>query len=195
LTDCGIDRHTPSLYIGGDVQLKIDGRWLNVGAAGDFVALTPQTMCKIQAGTTSATHYRLIENRTSFERAVRDAAPISTDIIIWLPGYAPNWWRTSIEQLLAAVPLPARISCDTDPDGVQIALDASALWTARLLAWEPYEMSVEDVQEALHTLPMTERDIRLANRLLEASDIPSDLAALLQWCVLHRAKAEQENWV
>jgi hypothetical protein len=192
LADCGIDRHAPALWLAGELRLQIGGRWLDIGAAGDFLALTPATMNRLAAGETRASHYRLIENRTSFENTVRAAD--ADEIVIWLPGYAPGWWRTTVGNLLDALPLPARISCDADPDGVQIALNAGELWTARGLAWEPCAMHVEDAEASRHKLPLTERDARLAQALLEMPLLPA-LDALLRWCLTHRCKAEQENWL
>lgn len=193
LADCGIERHAPALWLAGDARLRFGERWLDIGAAGDFVALTPATMNRLGVGETSASHYRLIENRTSFENVVR-AADI-TSIVIWLPGYAPGWWRAAVGKLLDALPLPARISCDADPDGVRIAMNAGELWTARGLAWEPYAMHAEDAAAARHKLPLTERDARVAQALLDSATLPAALEALLRWCLVYRRKAEQENWL
>ena len=195
LADCGIERHAPSLWMAGDVQLQIGACWLDVGAAGDFIGLTPVTLSKLTHGKTAATHYRLIENRTSFENLARDALTVATAIVLWLPGYAPRWWRVAVGKLLDVLPLPARISCDADPDGVQIALNAAELWTTRGLAWETHAMSAEDAAGSRHKLPLTERDMRLAESLLERPALPPAMQTLLQWCIDHRCKAEQENWL
>jgi DNA topoisomerase VI subunit A len=199
LTDCGIERHEPALWLCGDLQLQIGERWLDIGAASDFVGLTPMTLSKLTAGKTSSTHYRLIENRTSFERIARAslnnrASGGSDEIVIWLPGYAPTWWRSAVGQLIAAVPAPVRISCDTDPDGVQIALNVAQVWLAKGLAWTAHAMGVTDIVAAAHKLPMSERDIQLANTLLGNDDMNAELSALLHWCISHGQKAEQENW-
>jgi hypothetical protein len=156
LEDCGVERHAPALWLAGEAQLRFDQRWLDIGAAGDFIALTPSTLDGLTDGRTSATHYRLVENRTSFERVVRAAS--TAEIVLWLPGYAPTWWRAAVGRLIDAIPLPARISCDADPDGAQIALNAGRLWTARGLAWEPFAMLAEDAAGSRHQLPLTERD-------------------------------------
>jgi DNA topoisomerase VI subunit A len=194
LSDCGIERHEPALWLAGDVQLQIGERWLDLGAAGDFVALTPQTIARIKAGKTSATHYRLVENRTSFERVAR-AKDAAGEIVVWLPGYAPTWWRTALAQLLTALPLPARISCDADPDGVQIAINAAQVWGAQKLAWQPHAMAAANIAGAAHKLPMTEHDMQLAASLLAKPDLAPGLADLLRWCLQNNVKAEQENWL
>jgi len=193
LEACGIERHAPALWIAGDVQLKITERWLDIGAAGDFIALTPATLNQLTAAKTSANHYRLIENRTSFEHVAR--TPASTAITLWLPGYAPRWWRAAVMQLLGVITLPARISCDADPDGVQIALNAAQLWTTHKLEWKPDSMRAEDAASAQHQLPLSARDEQLAQRLLKTPDLPTTLATLLRWCIDNKSKAEQENWL
>jgi hypothetical protein len=195
LEDCGILRHAPALWIAGDFQLQIGSRWLDIGAACDAVALTPSTLDKLAAAQSRATHYRLIENRTSFERLARYSSSNPGEIILWLPGYAPSWWRTAASRLLESYPAPARISCDADPDGVQIAMQAATLWTARGLTWEPWAMHASDAARSAHKLQMTGRDMQLAQRLLDEGNAPPAFAELLHWCMEHECKAEQENWI
>src|ERR1700693_4890285 len=80
LDDCGIQRHAPALWLAGDIQLKIGGRWLDVGAACDAVALTPATLANLNSARSKAIRYRLVENRTSFERLARMAYADPDDI-------------------------------------------------------------------------------------------------------------------
>lgn len=195
LENCGIAKHEPALWIAGDLQLQIEDRWFDIGAADDFIALTPTTLKKVSTIKSLASQYRLIENRTSFENVVRKESAIRNQIIVWLPGYAPGWWRDCITTLLAKLPLSAKISCDADPDGVQIALQAAELWTARTLPWEPEKMGVIEASAARHTRPLTNRDTQLAARLLERPSLPSSIRALLEWQIKHRIKVEQENWL
>ncbi|WP_420474068.1 hypothetical protein [Noviherbaspirillum sp. ST9] len=192
---CGVDQHAPSLSIAGDVQLTFGTRLLDVGATGDFIALKHSVFDRLTGAATRATHYRLVENRTSFENLAARSTANSAEIIVWLPGYAPGWWKETVRKLLDALPLPSRISCDADPDGVQIVLNAARLWIDRGLEWEAFAMSVDDAGSARHTLPMSERDVRLAQSLLEMPVLTPELASLLQWCLKHCRKAEQENWV
>mgnify|MGYP001348941980 CR=1 FL=1 len=44
--------------------------------------------------------WRLIENRTSFERSARQRTPDMA--VVWLPGFPPGWWQESMRHLLAA---------------------------------------------------------------------------------------------
>jgi hypothetical protein len=195
LADCGIERHAPALWLAGELRLQIRERWLDVGAAGDFVALTPATLHRLNSIETRASHYRLIENRTSFENVARNGSAKAEEIVIWLPGYAPAWWRAAVGKLLDTLPLPARISCDADPDGVQIALNAGELWGVRDLSWEPCAMRADDAAASRNKLSLTERDARLAQSLLDSVALPPSLDALLRWCLANRSKAEQENWL
>lgn len=193
LADCGIQRHAPALWLAGNMQLKIGERWLDAGAAGDFMALTPRTLACLNTAQSGATHYRVIENLTSFENLAHQAS--ATEIVLWLPGYAPHWWRAAVGQLLGALPLPARLSCDADPDGVRIAVHAGEVWAERGLAWEPYAMGAEDAAASPNRLPLTERDRLSAERLLQKTILPPTLRTLLEWCLEHQSKAEQENWL
>lgn len=194
LDECGIERHEPTMWIAGDAQLKLGKRTLDLGAAGDFMALTTITLGQVSGGKTSASHYRLVENRACFERLVRKATDTS-EILLWLPGYAPTWWRNAMTQLLTVMPLPARISCDADPEGVQIALSVAEIFFAKGLQWEPWAMGVAQASNAERKLPLTERDNQLAESLLAKGKAPAGLVELLQWCLSHRSKAEQENWL
>ena len=194
LAACGIEQHAPALWLAGDVQLAFGARTLDIGAVGDFIALKHSAVDRLTSGTTCASHYRLVENRTSFENLAHAAAN-SGEIIVWLPGYAPGWWCDSLGKLLAALPLPARISCDADPDGVQIALQAARLWIDRNLQWDAFAMSANDAANARHTRPMSEHDMRLAHTLLDLPALPPEMASLLHWCLDNRRKAEQENWL
>lgn len=92
-------------------------------------------------------------------------------------------------------PAPARISCDADPDGVQIALQAADLWTAAGLNWEPCQMGAEDIAASAHRLALSPHDIRLAEKLLKDQRLPTGLQGLMRWCIEHHCKAEQENWL
>lgn len=195
LAECGIERHTPAFWLSGEVELDLGGRHLDIGAVGDFIALTPDTIQRITGASTHAQYYRLIENRTSFENVVRQGHAGNAEIAIWLPGYAPSWWRAAMEKLLKVLPRPARISCDADPDGAQIAMNAGELWNACSLRWEPYAMSASDASDSAGKLPLSDHDIRLAQTLLVNPALPPELGKLLRWCLDHGSKAEQENWL
>lgn len=193
LADCGIQRHAPALWLAGDVQFKIGERWLDVGAVDDFMALTPRTLARLNAAQSGATHYRVIENLTSFENLALQAS--ATEIVLWLPGYAPHWWRVAVAHLIAVLPLPARFSCDADPDGVRIAMHAAEIWSERGQTWEPYAMGAEEAAASPNKLPLTERDRLCAEGLLQKPVLPHALRKLLEWCLEHQSKAEQENWL
>jgi len=194
LSDCGIYPHTPLLFIAGDVRMHIDARILDVAASGHFVGLSGHTIERCHSIESGAQRYRLIENLTSFEYMVHNCAS-SEEIIIWLPGYAPGWWVEAVTRLLQLFPAAALISCDADPDGVQIACQAGRLWTEQNLTWQPDHMSVNHIRNSRHHLAMTEDDIALAQQLLETGQLPAALSELLVWCLTNHLKAEQENWL
>ena len=110
---------------------------------------------------------------------------------VWLPGYPPLWWREAAERLLLVAPAPAAIACDPDPDGVQIAMQAGAVWQARGLDWTPWRMDAAALSALPHHRPLSERDRRLCEQLL-AQDLPEGLHRLLCWMRDTGLKGEQE---
>ena len=74
-------------------------------------------------------------------------------------------------------------------------LGAGELWNNRNLAWDACAMSADEATAAPHKLPLTERDRQLAQSLLRREDLPQTLRGLLECCIHHGLKAEQENWL
>jgi len=74
-------------------------------------------------------------------------------------------------------------------------MQTAQLWNSRRLIWQAYEMNAAVAASSRHKLPMSERDMRLAQELLTASELPSELAELLDWCIQNQSNAEQENWI
>lgn len=190
---CGIHQHSSGLWLAGELKLSFHGRVLDVGAARGAMAILESLPAQASAAQGGFTHIRVVENRTSFENLAQDFD--ADRLLIWLPGYASNRWLAAVDHLLALCPRPLQISCDADPDGVQIALRAARLWSARGLAWEPQAMDAATASTSLHKLKMSDRDRALAERLLQAPDLHPVLADLLRWCLETGHKAEQENWL
>lgn len=190
LADFRISGHTPLLLVRLPATLALGARQLALDAAPDFAALTPATVAALTAATPPPRCWRLVENRTSFERLARTAAP--DDAVLWLPGYPPSWWRLAVDQLLHHLPAPAWIACDPDPDGVAIALHAGALWTQRGLGWQAWKMSPADLERLPARRPLSERDECLLARLADGPALPAPLDALVGWMRTRREKGEQE---
>ncbi|RYG11584.1 MAG: hypothetical protein EON92_10195 [Burkholderiales bacterium] len=130
LDSFGIARFAPLLWLGGSLSLTSGVGRIDVGALG-FGAVPTQAL-KEASVSAAPQRYWLIENRASFERQVALAS--KGDCVIWLPGQPPADWLAAISHLLDLAPAPAVISCDPDPAGVHIALQAGSLWSARGLS-------------------------------------------------------------
>jgi hypothetical protein len=194
LAACGIGGHSPLLCIAAPLRLLLPRGALNLDAAADFVALPPATLAPTITTTITAesqvTLWTLVENRTSFERVARQRG--AGEGVLWLPGFAPGWWQTAISQLLKLAPAAARIACDPDPAGIEIALHAGKLWQDAQLEWSPWHMSAADLASLTQRKPLTAHDqarvTALRNRVL-----PAMLGELLEALASRGEKGEQEG--
>lgn len=188
-----IERHTPLLLLSAPLSLMLPQGQLDLGSCADFAAITPATLQTATAASGAVSCWRLAENRTSFERIVRQREQGVG--VIWLPGFPPGWWLKSVGKLLGLCPAPARIACDPDPAGVAIALKAAEPWLNRGIEWLPWKMSAADLASLRVRKPLTEVDrIRLA-ALRQACDLPAELSGLLEWMAEHGEKGEQEGYL
>ncbi len=189
----GIERHTPLLLIAAPLCLHTPQGLLNLAACTDFAALTPATLASTLAVSGTVKRWHLIENRTSFERTARKR---DADVgIVWLPGFPPGWWREAIGRLLDLVPAPTLLSCDPDPAGITIALKAAELWQERLLDWQPWKMSVNDLAALSTRKPLSDADRQQLSALQTRFTLPPALAELADWMVRHGEKGEQEGYL
>lgn len=190
LAELGIERHTPLLFIAAPLALTTPTGHLELSAGTDFCAVTPATLDATCEAHHTLKRWRLVENRTSFERLAR-AREADTGVV-WLPGFPPAWWRQAMARLLALAPAPAEIACDPDPAGIEIALSAGALWEERGLSWQPWRMGPAELAALATRAPLTARDReRLA--ALDTARLPVPLAQLAQWMLSHGEKGEQEG--
>ena len=193
LAEFGIERHIPLLLLSAPSVLHFAHGQLDLSACPDFAALTPATIEKITRADGAISHWHLLENRTSFERAARQRDPQTG--VIWLPGFPPTWWRTAIERLLDLAPAPARISCDPDPAGIAIAMQAGEIWQQRQLAWQPWKMDADDLSGLTARKALGEPDRQQLESLLMADTLPAMLAELARWMLKHGEKGEQEGYL
>lgn len=191
LAEFGIERHTPLLLLAAPIILKLPGGALNLGACADFCALTPATLAAAMSADGMPANWRLVENRTSFERVVCNRTP---DVgVIWLPGVPPGWWREAVAHLLTLAPAPAAIACDPDPAGVAIALQAGALWQAAGLDWQPWHMDIATLQSLPSHGSLNEWDSARIAQLQQTPGLPPTLDVLLDYMQQHKVKGEQEG--
>ncbi len=181
LADYGIEAHTPLLLIRAP---------LGITAVPDLVGLSPATIAAGIGLQGSVLRWRLVENRTSFERAARRYG--HEDGVIWLPGYPPEWWKQSVAQLLSRYPAPAWIACDPDPAGIEIALAAGALWQTAALAWQPWRMEAAALDQLRSRKPLTDDDRSRLLRLL-STPLHAGLRALAETMLERGEKGEQEG--
>lgn len=181
LADFGIEAHTPLLLMRAP---------LAIAAVPDFIGLTPATITAGSGLQGRVPRWRLVENRTSFERAAKRYG--AEDGVIWLPGYPPGWWMKVVAQLLAQHPAPASIACDPDPAGIEIALTAASLWESAGLSWEPWQMQADVLDRLPTTKPLTEVDRALLARL-RGRPLPDTLRDLAQAIGERQVKGEQEG--
>lgn len=191
LAEFRIERHAPLLLIAAPLLLRMPQGQLDLAACPDFAALTPATVQAATAASGTLSRWRLVENRTSFERAAR-RREMDTGVV-WLPGFPPGWWKTAMAHLLDLAPAPAQLACDPDPAGIAIALKAAALWAERGLEWQPWKMSAADLAALPARKPLTEHDRQLLAAGYDA--LPAPLAKLAAWMQEHGEKGEQEGYL
>jgi hypothetical protein len=186
-----IERHTPLLLIAASFVLVLPGGDLPLAASPDFAALTPATLAGAQGIHGQPRRWRLVENRTSFERLARSR---EADVaVVWLPGYPPAWWRESMAALLILAPAPAEIACDPDPAGIAIALEAACVWEQAALPWQAWRMEARRLAELPARPPLNATDRDILARLRPG--LPAMLAELAEWMAEHGEKGEQEGYL
>jgi hypothetical protein len=197
LAGFGISGHTPQLQLAAPLLLHVqragrsEGR-IALDAADDWIGLTPATVAAMVRADGCPRCWRLIENRSSFERVARQRA--FGDGVVWLPGFPPGWWRTAMARLLACAPAAADIACDPDPAGIAIALEAGRIWQAAGLEWQAPEMAAERLRNLPQRKPLTEGDRQQLARL-RAAGLPPTLAGLAAALDELGEKGEQEGYL
>lgn len=190
LDDCGIGRHLPALWLRAPLCLRMGEARLDLRAVPDAIALTPATLTAIDSVEGVIEGWRVLENRTSFERAARRFG--EREGVLWVPGFAPSWWREAVARLLRHAPAPARIACDPDPAGIAIALGVAALWDAAGLAWQPWGMDAAALAALPAHKPLSEAD-RAQLEALRAAGLPPAFAGLAEAMHASGLKGEQEG--
>lgn len=190
LSDYGVDRHSPMLCIRAPLVLATPHGQLNLAACPDFIGLSLNSVAAACGIDGTITAWRMVENRTSFERVASEYG--QRDAVVWLPGFAPGWWKQSVRHLLRLMPAPALIACDPDPAGVEIALDAARVWQDAGVPWQAWHMDAASLAALPRRRPLTERD-RQHLAALRRLDLPDTLKALAEWMATHGEKGEQEG--
>jgi len=190
LVELGIEKHTPAIWMRGPVLLLRENLSLDLRMVDNCIALTPDTLSSLTGIEGRIGCWRILENRTSFERAARRHG--GEDFVVWLPGFAPAWWLEGVAQLLALCPAPALIACDPDPAGIEIALQAAGIWDKAGLPWQPWGMDVETLSRLPSCQPLGQNDKEQLQRLL-LQPLPTGLRTLADWMLIQSKKGEQEG--
>lgn len=188
----GIERHTPALWLRAPLTMYFGRKKVDLSAVPDMIGLSPETLKLLDGVDGSISCWRLVENRTSFERAAREHG--DRDGVIWLPGFAPSWWKAAVAQILHFKPAPAQIACDPDPAGISIALEAGGLWQTCGLAWRPWKMDAQELMQLGARLPLSGYD-KVLLETLTARALPPGLQELATWMRMHGEKGEQEGYL
>jgi hypothetical protein len=192
LAVCGIGEHTPLFCIAAPLALLGPGGRVDLGTVPDFLGLSPATLESAAEAESMVRQWTLVENRTSFERLAR--ARQLDEGVLWLPGYPPDWWQIGVARLIRLARAPARIACDPDPAGIEIALTAGRLWEDASLAWQPWRMEANNLADLPVRKPLTERD-RAHLATLLARPLPPALRTLAENMVRSGEKGEQEGYL
>lgn len=190
LATLGIDAHTPGLWLRAPLHLRTHRGGLDLAVVSDAIALTPATIAAVTVIDGRIGSWRVVENRTSFEQA--SIAHGDSDGVLWLPGFAPPWWRQAVQRLLTLAPAPLLIACDPDPAGVRIAWSVAELWQAAGQPWRPWCMDAEDLLALPAHLPLGDYDHAELTRLRELP-LPPALVRLIETMVQQGFKGEQEG--
>jgi hypothetical protein len=192
LAACGIGNHTPLLCIAAPIVLFLPQARLDLAATPDFLGLSPATLAAATGSEPAVRGWTLVENRTSFERVVRGRS--DNEGVLWLPGFPPSWWQAAVTRLLQLAPAPARIACDPDPAGIEIALTAGKRWEEAKLDWQPWRMDAVDLASLSARKPLTSRDRERLTVLL-AGNLPEKLRAVALAMQARDEKGEQEGYL
>lgn len=193
LAEFGIERHIPLLLIAAPLSLHLPNGKIDLEASPDFSALTPSTLKSVVAVSSEVQRWVLVENRTSFERLAKRRE--DHEAVVWLPGFPPGWWKEAMGRLLDLVPAPALLSCDPDPAGIAILLNAAELWRERQLNWQPHKMSAGDLAMLRMRKPLSQEDYKQLDSLKNNPTLPSILSELMNWMLQRGEKGEQEGYL
>ncbi|MDB6105648.1 MAG: hypothetical protein JWO52_5647 [Gammaproteobacteria bacterium] len=189
LEDQGIRRHVPLLLLRAPWVLHGRGA-IDLRGVPDCMGLSQQTLEGIYEIEGQFESWCLIENRTLFDRVA--AAYGDRHAVLWLPGNPPLWWKLTVAHLLKLRPAPARIACDPDPAGIQIAVAAGELWQQQRQSWRPWGMSVASIRSLQTHSPLTDEDDTILDTL-QGRNLSPELTEAANWMRTLRLKGEQEG--
>lgn len=164
----GIIDHSSHFFCRISLTGEVNGQTIDLSAAVDYVALTSSTARAFRPTYGNFSALLLIENLTSFEAII---PLLPKDIgIVWLSGFPPGYVRAFVENLLTFHPVPGRVWCDLDPDGIEIALAAGRWFERAGQPWLPIGMGKEFFIEESSARSLENRDKEKITALKTRSD-------------------------
>ncbi|MBC7945109.1 MAG: hypothetical protein H7X91_07605 [Burkholderiales bacterium] len=188
----GIAEHAPLLLLAAPLSLALPNGDLDLGAASNFIGLPPAVVLAVTAAVGAIPNWRIVENRTSFERVARQYG--RSDGVIWLPGFAPGWWREAVSRLIALAPARGLIACDPDPAGIEICQSVGEIWESAGLPWAPWRMTERDLSLLAQRRALTDYDWECLQRL-KGVQLEPHLHALAEALERSGQKGEQEGFL
>ena len=189
----GIVSHMPM------VRIKIPGCLLFPEGQVDFrlmpgaVDLAQKQITRANGFEGEISHWKVVENLTSFERVVASSA--ETEGVIWVPGFAPSWWVKSVTHLVSLTKAPGKVACDPDPAGLLIASQVGKVWEQQKVMWDPWFMSPDDFAGKENLVPLSEHDFSLLKTFKQRQGNHVGLMSLAKWLEDNGQKLEQESYV
>ncbi len=190
LETVGISRHTPAIWLRAPLSLTTASGSLDLRCVSDCIGITPETIDRLVSIEGGICCWHILENRTVFENIARQKG--ADDGVLWVPGFAPSWWKQGVIKILDLCPASALVACDPDPAGIEIALDVGRVWAEKGLDWEPWRMDAETLSSLPQRKDLKEDDYHRLNRLLVQS-LPEQLQELSLWMLNNGKKGEQEG--
>lgn len=190
LEEMGISRHTPAVWLRAPITLLFKQGRMDLHAVPDCIALSPATLEQLAGCEGQLERWLILENRTVFERIAR-SAPVAIGVI-WVPGFAPTWWKQAVSAVIRSCPVTIFVSCDPDPAGIEIALDIGRLFTDCAFTWQPWYMDRATLSGLKCKKTLTPDDRVRLGRLL-ASELPEQLMRLAEGIMETGEKGEQEG--
>lgn len=190
LEEIGINRHTPAVWLRAPITIVFDNGKLDLCVIPDCIALTLATLNQMIACEGKLEQWLILENRTVFERLAR-ALPANTGAL-WVPGFAPSWWKQAFSDIIRVCPALVRISCDPDPAGIDIAMDISRTLAEIGAQWEPWYMDKVTLSNLPRKKLLAADDLIRLDRLLEMQ-LPESLRNLVEYMQESGMKGEQEG--
>jgi len=187
----GIGEHVQGLWMRAPLGLRVGGRVLELGAVPDAIALTPATLAAIDAVDGHVERWRIVENRTSFEQAALSLG--ARDGVLWVPGFASQWWLKAALELIVRAPAPVRVACDPDPAGIRIALLVGQACARRGIEWRPWRMRGIDLETLGQHKSLGDYDRAELSRLAASADAVKHFESLMDAMHRHGRKGEQEG--